>query len=72
MQQALKKFNIEALDGNKWQVIHVGAEIGACRIIRFPEKMNASALRINVIISDGPPSLYHVGVSGSWTRGLRK
>ena len=68
----IKKFNIEAFDGKQWQVIHVGSQIGACRIIRFPEKMTVGALRINVLISDGPPSLYHVGVSGSWTRRVRK
>jgi len=64
--------NIEAFDGKQWQVIHVGAKISACGTIRFPEKMTAIALRINIIESDGPPSLFHVGVSDSRTKGIRK
>lgn len=68
----IKKFNIEAFDGKQWRFIHVGGQIGPCRIVRLPEKMTAIALRINVIKSDGPPSLYHIGVSGSWTRRVRK
>lgn len=68
----VKKFNIEALDGNKWLVYHVGSEIGPCKIVRFPEKMSAGTLCINVIKSGATPSLYHDGVTGSWTRGVRK
>jgi len=67
----IKKFDIEVSDGKEWKTIYVGKTIGDCLKISLPERVRASALRINILDSTAPPSICHVSVAGSWTKGIR-
>jgi len=67
----VKAFTIEALEDGAWRTIHEGTEIGASRVLRFPSKISAEKLRLNITEAGAPPSIYLITVSDSSTRTLR-
>lgn len=67
----IEHFNIEVSDTREWKAIHVGKTVGDCLKISLPERVRASALRINILDATAPPSICHVSVAGSWTQGIR-
>ena len=60
--QRVKAFQVEALVGNKWQMVDAGeptTTIGYKRILRFPT-IEATALRISVTDARGPLCLNNI------------
>jgi alpha-L-fucosidase len=50
-----------AKKSSEWHV----EEIGRCKIIKLPEPVSGSKLRLRILSSDQPPGIYHVGVASS-------
>lgn len=61
--QRVKAFTVEALVGDKWQMVEAGeptTTIGYKRILRFPT-IEASAVRISVTDARGPLCINNIG-----------
>jgi alpha-L-fucosidase len=60
----VRKYSLEWFDG-KWKTIYQGDSIGRCRIIRLPEPLSGSKLRLKILASGQPPGICHIGVASS-------
>ena len=60
----IRKYSLEWYDG-KWKTIDQGEGIGRCRIIRLPEPVSGSKLRLRILASDQPPGICHIAVASS-------
>ncbi len=67
----IEEFSIDALQNGKWNTIHSGTDIGATKVLRFPEKIKAEKLRLRITKASGPPSILLITVADSSTRGDR-
>jgi len=65
-------FSIEALQGGVWKTIHEGKGIGPAMVIRYPEKLTAEKLRLNIFKASAPPSIHLFSVADCSTRKPRQ
>lgn len=68
----IKEFELQSFHNGKWDTFYTGEIVGACKIIRLPEKIIAEKLRLKIIKSDGTPSISHFAVYESSTITVRK
>lgn len=55
----IQAYSIEAFCDGRWSTIHVSdTPVGDCGVIRFRDPVKASRLRLHVIESTAPPSIY--------------
>lgn len=59
--QRIRKFSVEALVNNEWQMIDIQTTIGRKRILRFPNVV-ATQLRVNILDSRACPVIENMGV----------
>jgi alpha-L-fucosidase len=69
---AIDEYSIEIFDAAKWVTIYMGEKIGACKIINLPLMHTAQKIRINILKAGRPAGLFHISVSNSHTKGIRK
>lgn len=67
----IEEYGIDALQQGRWNTIHTGKEIGAAKVIRFPEKIIAEQLRLRITRSKAPPGIHLITVADSSTRTVR-
>jgi alpha-L-fucosidase len=67
----IQEFSIDALQNGKWNTIHSGTEIGAAKVLRFPQKILAEKLRMRITQASAPPSIHLITVADSSTRSPR-
>lgn len=67
----VKKYEIEVFN-KEWTVIYVANEIGSCKIINLPEYVTGSKIRLNILNAKAAPSISHISVSDTRSKGLRK
>jgi len=57
-------FDVEVFNDNNWMPIYSGSGIGACKTLRFPEKLYGSKLRVNIKKSKGSPKILNIALYG--------
>lgn len=68
---ATEEFSIDIFDGITWVTVHMGEQIGACKIINLPAMESAQKIRINILKAIRPTGFYHISVSDSRTKSIR-
>lgn len=59
----IKKYKIEILQDEKWITIYFSdVSMGDCKVINFPKSYKTSKIRLNVLKSTAPPSIYEFNV----------
>lgn len=59
----VRAFTLDAYRDGKWTTIYTGTTIGAAKIIHFPMVETAARLRLHIIDSSAPPSIYLFSVA---------
>lgn len=59
----IKSYTIQILKKDKWETIYVSNEsMGDCKVIRFPKYYSSSKIRLNILESNGLPSINEINV----------
>lgn len=59
----IQEYTLDIWQDGAWQTVYVGTEpMGDCKVIKFPKSYTTSRIRMNVLKSTAPPSLYEVSV----------
>ena len=59
----IQSYKIEIWKNNTWQPVYVSDKpMGDCKVIRFPYPYSTSRLRLNILKSTAPPSIYELNV----------
>lgn len=69
---AIKEFELHAFSNGVWDCFYTGDVIGATKIIKLPNAIKAEKIKLKILRSDTPPSIYHFSVSQESTKGIRK
>ncbi len=57
MGQRVRRWTLEARSGEMWTTLGSGESIGSCRILRLPQPVTATELRLRLPVSAAPPVL---------------
>ncbi len=60
--QHLEQFDVEAFSQGSWKTVASGTTIGNCRLLRLPEPVTASRLRLKIARSLAPPVISEFGL----------
>jgi alpha-L-fucosidase len=69
---AIDEYCIQAYDGTRWTTVYMGEKIGACKIINLPSIHMANKIKVTILKANKPAGLFHVSVSDSRTKGMRR
>lgn len=57
------RYCIDALQDGEWRTIYYGdGPMGDCKVVRFPQAVTASQVRLRVLAATAPPSIYEFNV----------
>lgn len=59
---SIKDYSIDIYNG-KWTTIYMGKQIEGCKIIKLPEHITGTKLRLNILRSNGNPGISHIAVA---------
>lgn len=66
------EYELLAFSNGIWDTFYTGDLIGAAKIIKLPNLIEAEKIKLKILKSTGLPSLYHFAVSKESTKGTRK
>lgn len=56
----IQEYSIDVMQNGQWETIYSGQEIGACKTIHLPKKMNANSIRLSIKKASAPPKINHI------------
>jgi alpha-L-fucosidase len=65
------EYAIDAFIEGEWRVAYLGEEIGAAKVIRFPETIEADKVRLRFLGGSAPARIRHVSIGATSTIGRR-
>jgi hypothetical protein len=63
------EYAIDAFIEGEWRVAYLGETIGAAKVIRFPETIEADKVRLRFLSGSAPARIRHVSIGDSSTSG---